>query len=115
VYDGVHWIAYGPEHGLLDAHILFASAAHPEGPMWFGGSAGISIVESAAARDARDVDLSGAVNAADAIQVARCLGGPGPFISPECTPAERFNADIDEDGHVDLRDFAIAQRSASPQ
>jgi ligand-binding sensor domain-containing protein len=110
VYDGTHWIAYGSEHGLLDANILFASAAHPQGGVWFGGGTGIGIIESAPPRQPRDVDLSGDLDTADALQVARCIGGPGPLISPSCTPAERFNSDIDEDGHVDLRDFAAAQR-----
>jgi len=52
-----------------------------------------------------DVNIDGAVNAADFTAMANCLTGPGVTASPGCAPA-----DLSGDADVDVDDIAVLQR-----
>lgn len=59
-----------------------------------------------------DLDLNGVVDAADQIVFNTCLSGPDDSAAtPECSSGEGTAADIDDDGDVDLRDYAELQRA----
>jgi hypothetical protein len=53
-----------------------------------------------------DFDGNGIVTLADYAELSFCVSGPGGSPPPEC----QF-ADLDWDGHVDLRDFAVFQQA----
>lgn len=52
-----------------------------------------------------DVDSNGVVDLADAVNTIDCLGGPQASVATNCS-----NTDSDEDGDVDLLDFARIQQ-----
>ena len=55
-----------------------------------------------------DLDHSGTVNLGDLAILADCLGGPGgDDRSSACSDEHQQRADFDDDGDVDLRDFAV--------
>jgi plastocyanin len=59
-------------------------------------------------------DFNGDLNVdlEDYAQLADCLGGPDQTIPPTGCPALEFNrVEMDDDGDVDLRDFAAFQRA----
>ena len=59
-----------------------------------------------------DLDLNGVVDVADQIVFNACMSGPDDSAAtPECSSAEAAAADIDDDGDVDLRDYAEFQRA----
>ena len=57
-----------------------------------------------------DMDADGIINADDWALWAPCTAGPDAPPSPGCDPAAFRCADLDDDGDVDLRDFADLQQ-----
>ena len=59
-----------------------------------------------------DLNLDGLVSVADQIVFDACLSGPENTSSTtECSSSEASASDIDDDGDVDLRDYAELQRA----
>ena len=54
-----------------------------------------------------DLDLDGDVDAVDLSALLNCLNGPGLPPSPSCT----VDADLNNDGHSDVADFAVFQET----
>jgi len=59
-----------------------------------------------------DLNADGIVNDADLIGFAWCMGGPGTAPPGGCDPQQFARADFDNDGDLDLADFAQFSRYA---
>lgn len=96
------------DRAFLDAHIMLGNLY----PYYcivhvaFGMTGSITVIVAGDVDRDMDVDLD------DYASIAPCLNGPGPSDPlPKCTAKQQTQADIDRDGHVDLRDIAILQRA----
>lgn len=72
--------------------------------------AGLNMVGAVTVLLRGDLDGDGVVDLGDHAILAPCFGGPGTTAAPvDCTDQEFESSDTDEDGDVDMRDFAVIQ------
>ena len=96
------------DQAFLDAHSVPANTY----PYYCVVHAGLGMAGTVAVVLRGDLDLNGVVDAADQIVFNACLSGPDDSAAtPECLSGEATAADIDDDGDVDLRDYAEFQRA----
>lgn len=105
-YDGVDWIQFGTDDGLVNNRVFDSTETHPvTGDPWFGTEGGIAIVADMGLP--ADIDQDGDVDESDFDSVASCLAGPRVFLPPTgCSQTQFEAADIHGDGDVDLGDLA---------
>ncbi len=106
VFDGIDWIPFGIDDGLVNNRVFESSETHPTtGQPWFGTEGGIAIVADLGLPG--DLDEDGDVDADDLNSMTRCLAGPRVFLLPTtCSQSEFEAADLHGDGDVDLGDVA---------